>query len=135
MKYTARLTVNGVVYPVEIDPEGNDDALVAVSRDERRRNSILLGRDDDPSDVPIEALEDRSVMELHPDDAQRLGLADGEPAQLRTEVGSAILPVRITPHIAVGTVFVPFNNPGLRANTLLSGSFTTTVTIEAANGG
>ena len=29
----------------------------------------------------------------------------------------------MTEHIAPGTVFVPFNQPGLAANTLLSGAF------------
>jgi NADH-quinone oxidoreductase subunit G len=81
------------------------------------------------------ALQDQAFVEIHPEDAERLGVANGEATQLRTAAGSAILPARITPHIAVGTVFVPFNNPGLRANTLLSGEFTTTVEIESANGG
>ena len=81
------------------------------------------------------ALEDPAFVEIHPEDAERLGVADGEPTQLRTDAGSAILPARLTDGIAPGSCFVPFNNPGLQANTLLSGRFTTTVTIEPANGG
>jgi NADH-quinone oxidoreductase subunit G len=91
---------------------------------------LLLGADELKA-----ALRDPAFVEVHPDDAERLGVADGEPTQLRTDAGQAILPARVTPHIAVGTVFVPFNNPGLAANTLLSGRFTTTVTVEPANGG
>jgi NADH-quinone oxidoreductase subunit G len=82
-----------------------------------------------------EALQDPAFAEVHPDDAGRLGLADGEQAHLRTDAGEAVLPVRVTPHIAAGSVFVPFNNPGLRANTLLSGAFTTSVSIEPVDGG
>jgi len=93
------------------------------------------GRLSDGAGELKEALEDQSFVEVHPDDAERLGLADGEPTQLRTDAGQAILPVHVTANIAAGSVFVPFNNPGLRANTLLSGAFTTTVSIEPANGG
>ena len=39
--------------------------------------------------------------------------------------------MRVTPHVAARTAFVPFNNPGLRANALLSGSFDTIATLEA----
>ena len=38
---------------------------------------------------------------------------------------------RVTDAIAPGTVFVPFNQPGLAANVLLDGSFSTSVTVTA----
>ena len=41
----------------------------------------------------------------------------------------------MTEHVAEGSVFVPFNQPGLAANELLSGSFTAAVTVEAVEGG
>ena len=31
--------------------------------------------------------------------------------------------MRVTEHVAEGAVFVPFNQPGFAANTLLSGAF------------
>jgi len=40
----------------------------------------------------------------------------------------------VTADVARGAAFVPFNNPGLRANTLLSGRFTTPATLEPAEG-
>ena len=43
-----------------------------------------------------------------------------------------MLPVRVSDRIARGALFVPFNQPGLQANGLLSGSFTTSARIEAA---
>ena len=61
------------------------------------------------------------------------GLADGLGVRLRTAAGEAVVPLRVTEHIAPGTVFVPFNQPGLAANTLLSGSFTTGVEVEAVD--
>jgi NADH-quinone oxidoreductase subunit G len=79
------------------------------------------------------ALEDETFVELHPADAERRNVIDGAQATVRTEAGSARLPVRVTPHIAPGAAFVPFNQPGLAANTLLSGRFTTPATVEAVS--
>jgi NADH-quinone oxidoreductase subunit G len=89
------------------------------------------GRLSERADELKEALEDEAFVEVHPDDAGPLGLADGARAVVRTDAGEAELPVRVTEYVAVGSVFVPFNNPGLRANMLLSGSFTATASLEA----
>ena len=75
------------------------------------------------------ALEDHAFVEVHPIDAETRGLVDGGRATVTTPAGSAELPVRVTDRIASGAAFVPFNNPGLRANTLLSGAFTTTADV------
>ena len=77
------------------------------------------------------ALGDPASVEVHPDDAEAAGLRDGGRAVVRTERGQAELPVRITRNVAPRSAFVPFNNPGLRANVLLSGSFDTLATLEA----
>jgi assimilatory nitrate reductase catalytic subunit len=71
-------------------------------------------------------------VEVHPRDAEAHGLADGLGVRLRTAAGEAVLPARVTDTIAEGTVFVPFNQPGFAANTLLAGGFTAPVEIEAA---
>ncbi len=44
--------------------------------------------------------------------------------------GEAELPVRVTEHVAEGAVFVPFNQPGFAANTILAGSFSIGATVE-----
>jgi NADH-quinone oxidoreductase subunit G len=79
-----------------------------------------------------EALEEPAFAEVHTNDAARLGLVDGRPARLRTQAGEVTLPVRVTDAIAAGSVFVPWNQPGVAANTLLSGRVTTAVALEAA---
>jgi NADH-quinone oxidoreductase subunit G len=78
-----------------------------------------------------QALEDEAFVEVHPDDAEKRGVADGEQAVVRTDAGEAVLTVRVTEHVAPGALFVPFNQPGLEANRLLAGSFTASATIEA----
>jgi NADH-quinone oxidoreductase subunit G len=79
------------------------------------------------------ALEEEAFVEIHPEDAERLGVPDGAKAIVATDAGAATLPARVTPHIARGSIFVPFNQPGLAANTLLSGRFVTFATVGAAS--
>jgi predicted molibdopterin-dependent oxidoreductase YjgC len=69
------------------------------------------------------ALADEPFVEVHPEDARSLGLEGGAPAVVRTVAGRAELPVRITPTVARGAAFVPFNQRGFAANSLLAGAF------------
>ena len=78
------------------------------------------------------ALGEPAFLEVGEADAARLGLVDGAPARVRTAVGEATLPVRVSPHVAAGAAFVPFNNPGLRANTLLDGSLAVAAEVAPA---
>lgn len=52
-------------------------------------------------------------VHVHPDDAVRLGLADGGRAVVRTDAGEATLPVVFDASLAHGVVYVPFNQPGV----------------------
>ncbi|GAA4843140.1 molybdopterin oxidoreductase family protein [Actinomycetospora corticicola] len=49
------------------------------------------------------------AVEIHPDLAARLGLADGADVRLRTRRGSARMRVRLTSGIRTDTVFAPFH--------------------------
>jgi predicted molibdopterin-dependent oxidoreductase YjgC len=89
------------------------------------------GRLSEHADELKAALQDDPFVEVHPDDAGAAGLVEGGRALVRSAAGVADLPVRVTPHVAKGSVFVPFNQPGFAANTLLSGSFAAPVTLEA----
>jgi predicted molibdopterin-dependent oxidoreductase YjgC len=81
------------------------------------------------------ALEEEPFLEIHPDDAEKRKVVDGGLARVRTDAGEAVLPVRVTEHVAQGAMFVPFNQPGLAANTLLSGRFSAASTVEPADPG
>jgi NADH-quinone oxidoreductase subunit G len=85
-----------------------------------------------------EALGEPAFVEVHPEDAGRLGLEEGMTATVVTSRGEATLPVRVSAAVVRGAAFVPFNNPGLAANTLLSGKHHTAARIqgpEPAGGG
>jgi len=79
------------------------------------------------------ALGEEAFVEINPEDAEKHGVADGGRALVRTVAGEAELPVRVTEHVAAGALFVPFNQPGLAANTLLSGGFSTAASIAPAS--
>jgi assimilatory nitrate reductase catalytic subunit len=90
------------------------------------------GRLSERADELKAALEDEPFVEVHSDDAAARGLGDGELARVRTAAGEVELPVRLTEHIAQGTVFVPFNQPGFAANAILAGSFSIAASLEPA---
>jgi NADH-quinone oxidoreductase subunit G len=78
------------------------------------------------------ALEEPPFAEMHPEDAEKRGLAKAGRVVLATQAGRAEVELRVTPNVAPGTVFVPFNQRGLAANTLLSGRFTAPVEVVVA---
>jgi sulfite reductase (NADPH) flavoprotein alpha-component len=61
-----------------------------------------------------------AFVELNPDDAGRLGLADGDTAEVDFgEERTARLPVRVAPTVAPGCAFVPANQPDLALRAML----------------
>jgi NADH-quinone oxidoreductase subunit G len=79
------------------------------------------------------ALAEEAFAEVNPEDADKRGILDGARIRIRTDLGEAELPARVTSGIAPGTVFVPFNQRGLAANTLLSRGFVAPATVEAVS--
>jgi sulfite reductase (NADPH) flavoprotein alpha-component len=74
-----------------------------------------------------------AFCELHPDDADRLGLANGGRAVLDFGDGvTAELPVRVSAGIAPGCVFVPANQPDLAVGALLGPAGARRVALRAA---
>ncbi len=49
----------------------------------------------------------RCTLQIHPDDADRLGLTDGAPARVRSRVGEVAIDVEITDGIRPGVVSIP----------------------------
>src|SRR6185369_10525934 len=60
----------------------------------------------------------RCTLLIHPDDAGRLGLADGDVARVRSRVGAVAVPVEVTDAIMPGVVSIPHgwghDLPGVR---------------------
>ena len=96
----------------------------------RTRLLVDEGRLSERADELKAALEEEAFLEIHPNDAAPRGVIDGGACNVRTAAGEAELPVRVTDHVAEGAVFVPFNQPGFAANTILNGSFSIAATVE-----
>jgi anaerobic selenocysteine-containing dehydrogenase len=91
-----------------LDPSGDGDAGAA------ERPFLLVGRRHLKSNnswmhnVPVLLKGNhRCTVQLHPDDAARLGLADGDPAVVSSRVGSLTVPVEVTDAIRPGVVSIP----------------------------
>jgi anaerobic selenocysteine-containing dehydrogenase len=50
---------------------------------------------------------DRCTLQVHPDDAARLGLSDGAPARVRSAAGEVTAPVEISDALSPGVVSLP----------------------------
>ena len=66
----------------------------------------------------LNAYVNAGYVELHPNDAVRLGLSDGEVARVRTRRGEIKTKVMATERVAEGSVFIPFHFVEAAANRL-----------------
>ncbi|KJK09860.1 bifunctional nitrate reductase/sulfite reductase flavoprotein subunit alpha [Pseudomonas tussilaginis] len=57
----------------------------------------------------LNKLDPGPFVELHPEDAQRLGIAEADQVQVRSRRGQAVLPARITTRVLPGNCFAPFH--------------------------
>jgi formate dehydrogenase major subunit len=60
------------------------------------------------------------TLDVEPSDAAALGLRDGEPIEVTSRFGQAVLPARITTELAPGQVFSGFHFPSAGVNELTS---------------
>ncbi len=67
-------------------------------------------------------LVDRDWLEIHPDDAERLWISDGDKVSVRSRVGRIELDARVTDRIEQGHVFTTFHFPETRTNLLVGQS-------------
>lgn len=57
----------------------------------------------------IQQMHPNPFIEIHPRDAEKLGIKEGDPVEVRSRRGRAIFPAVITKAITPGTVFVPMH--------------------------
>ncbi len=90
------------------------DRLVPSLARHRNGELVLVGRRDLRSNNSwmhnLEVLvkgKPRCTLQVHPDDAGRLGLVDGAEARVRSRVGALEIPVEVTDGIMPGVVSIP----------------------------
>jgi anaerobic selenocysteine-containing dehydrogenase len=78
------------------------DGLLLVGRRHLRSNNSWM------HNLPLLVRgPQRCTVQVHPDDAARLGLADGATARVRSRVGAIELPVHVTDEVMAGVVSIP----------------------------
>ena len=77
-------------------------ALVLIGRRQLRSNNSWM------HNLPrLASGPERCTLHVHPDDAARLGLADGELAEVRSRTGTVQAPVEVTDGVMAGVVSLP----------------------------
>ncbi len=66
----------------------------------------------------LDAIEPDAFVALHPDDAARLGVGEGDWVTVRSRRGAIHLAARLTPATQAGSIFVPFHFREAGANIL-----------------
>lgn len=66
--------------------------------------------------TPSSEIVDRDYLELHTEDAARLGIADGADVTITSRWGKAVAPARISRRVMPGTGFLTFHFPGTHTN-------------------
>ena len=67
-------------------------------------------------------LNDRDVLEIHPDDAAALWIGDGDTVSVRSRQGRIEISAQVTDRIERGHVFTTFHFPETRTNLLIGSS-------------
>lgn len=94
--------------------------------------------------------KDTCIAQLHPDDASRLGVADGATAVVSSAAGSIVVPVELTDAVMPGVVCIPYgwghglpgtrqavaaSSPGVNVNVLTDASVVDTLSGNAVLNG
>ncbi|MGI5483623.1 molybdopterin oxidoreductase family protein [Streptomyces lavendofoliae] len=109
-----------------------EDGLVLVGRRHLRSNNSWM------HNVPtLNSGTNTCTLQVHPDDAGRLGLTDGAPARVKADGGELTVPVEVTDTVRPGVVSIPHGwghdrpgtrmavaagRPGVNVNQLLDGT-------------
>jgi formate dehydrogenase major subunit len=70
--------------------------------------------------TPNAQLRSTDLLEIAPDDAERLQLQEGQRVRVTSRYGSVLMPVRITGSVKCGELFATFHDPAVFVNHLTS---------------
>ena len=68
----------------------------------------------------LRGLQRKPFVEINDEDAKELGVADGDEVVISVD-GTEVRLAAVVSDIVKGSVFVPYDQVGVRANTLMSG--------------
>ena len=68
----------------------------------------------------LDSLNPEGYVEISPEDAQRLGVCDGDALEIESRRGAVVAPARIAVGVKPGVIFMPFHFADAPANALTS---------------
>src|SRR5215813_6778206 len=89
----------GLMGPTSVEPS---DTLWLIGRRQLRSNNSWMH-----NSLRLVKGPARCTLLMHPEDAGRRGLAEGQQVRVRSRVGEVVLPVELTPDIMPGVVSIP----------------------------
>jgi len=109
----------GRFVPAELTPSGDlpDDEYPLVMNTGRVLEHWHTGTMTRRSKA-LDAIAPDAFVEIHPDDAHRLGIADGDYTRLYSRRGSILIKAKLTDRVSPGSVFVPMHFREAAANEL-----------------
>src|SRR5712691_2460106 len=66
----------------------------------------------------LDEISPTPFVDIHPEDAVRLGVAEGDPVRVESRRGCIVVPARVTNRVDPGNVFIPFHFREAAANLL-----------------
>jgi NADH-quinone oxidoreductase subunit G len=112
----------------EVELDGPADGLALVTYPLLLDAASMLARADDLTRSTLPAF-----VELHPDDAERLGVRDGATVEVDLGEDRVVqLPARVSRAVAAGCAFIPANQPDLSLGELLGTAPALRVVVRAA---
>jgi len=97
-----RLLVDDVTRVRQLLTQSSDDALILIGRRTLRSNNSWMHN----SERLVKG-NDRCVLLMHPDDAEKRGLKTGDRARIATSIGAIEAPVAISDEIMRGIISLP----------------------------
>lgn len=102
----------GAAFP-ESAPDAGDDEMLLIGRRHLRSNNSWMHNSE-----RLVRGRDRCTLMVHPDDAARLGVADGAEVEVRSRVGAVRAKAEVTDEVMAGVVSLPHGwghgRPGVR---------------------
>jgi formylmethanofuran dehydrogenase subunit D len=108
----------GAPTALDVLKEAMDASGGERNEDGERKFIAANGDQGDPGSYNADLLA-RGVLEMHPDDAARLWIEDGEAISVRSRQGSIEITAEVTDRIERGRVFTTFQFPETRTNLLI----------------